>query len=164
MAIYIAKSNEKRSFVLRKDDETEIGIFQYKKWFSFDAKITLANGEVFEISPKGFWDSSIEFKQGEKVFLNFKMGWKGIIFKTIWNNFESDYLLKSKGLLSNTSILVDHDGNEIAAIKTNFTWKDFKYSYTIESSDYLEQLDHKAILLFGIVHAINYQMTMIATT
>jgi hypothetical protein len=85
MRQYKAKSTNSQNFRLTFENKT-IGELIYKKWYSFNAEILLSDGAKYQLEPKGFWDSEIELKDETKTLLEFKMGWKGIIIKTFFDN------------------------------------------------------------------------------
>ena len=123
MAQYKANSTNSQNFDLTSGNK-KLGELTYKKWYSFNAEIVMANGTKFQLEPKGFWDSKIELKDESKVLLEFRMGWKGIIIKTLFNNQEETYLLKLKGLLSNKFILIccNVSQNETHIVPSTTCW------------------------------------------
>ena len=161
MAIYKANSTNAHNFSLTLDNQA-IGELIYKKWYSFDAEIQMAGGKKYQLEPKGFWASKIELKDETQILLEFKMGWNGIIIKTLFNNKEETYLLKLKGLLSANFVLLDTEKVELMAAEANFKWSTFNYDYNIETSEKFDNLDNRALLLLTILHCINYYMTIVA--
>ena len=160
MGQYKANSINSKSFILTIEN-TKIGELNYNEWYSFKAEIQLADNSIYQLEPKGFWDSKIELKKAEKTLLEFKMGWKGIVIKTNFNENEKNYLLKLKGLLSNKFILVDAEENEILAVDTDFKWNKFNFDYTIETSTEFDTMENKELMLLTILHCVNYYLTII---
>ena len=131
--------------------------------FVFLVSKIIVEGKTYQLEPVGFWNSKIELKDGEKKLLEFKMSWKGIIIKTFFENEQKSYLLKLKGLLSNKFILIDTDNKELLAAETDFKWNKLNMDYNIETTNELENLPNKELLLLTILHCINYYMTMIVS-
>src|SRR6476469_9993700 len=97
MAEYQAKSNNSLSFELTNDDKL-IGKLSYEKWFKFNAVIEIANNASYQVEPKGFWGTTIEIKDKEKLLVKFKMDWSGaIVVQTYFDDHEKDYMFKHKG-------------------------------------------------------------------
>ncbi|MDI5897795.1 hypothetical protein [Flavobacterium yafengii] len=160
MGQYKANSTNSKSFSLTIEN-TRIGELNYTKWYSFKAEIQLADNSNYQLEPKGFWDSKIELKKAEKTLLEFKMGWKGILITTNFNESKKKYLLKLKGLLSNRFILIDAEENEILTVDTDFKWSKLNFDYTIETSTELDNMENKELMLLTILHCINYYLTII---
>lgn len=163
MGQYKANSTNSKNFSLLSDDKV-IGELIYKKWYSFNAEIQLSNGATYQLEPKGFWDSTIELKDDAKVLLEFKMGWKGIIIKPLFDNKDDSFLLKLNGLLSSKFVLIDRDKTELLVAATDFKWKKLNYDYNIETTKSFDRFDNKELLLLTILHCINYYMTIISST
>lgn len=159
MGHYKANSINDRNFNLTFDNQS-IGNLIYKKWYSFNAEIQLAEGAKYQLEAKGVWDSTIELKDGSKVLLDFKMGWDGIIIRTFFDNNEVTYLFKLKGLINSRFILIDTDKRELLAAETNFNWKTLNYNYNIETISEFDSFSNKELLLLTILHCINYYMAM----
>ncbi len=134
----------------------------YPKWYSFKAEIILADNTQLLLEPKGFWDAKIELKKDEEVLLNFKLGWKGIMFNLQSEGIEEGYLLKHKGILSSRYVLIDTNEQELLAVKPDFNWSKFKLDYVIETSEEFDRQKMKEALLLTIIHSINYQMAILA--
>ncbi|MBK8633717.1 MAG: hypothetical protein IPN72_09210 [Saprospiraceae bacterium] len=161
MAHYKANSTNSQNFELSIDGK-KIGELIYKKWYSFQAEIQMINGRHYALEPKGFWDSKIELIDGSNTILDFKMGWKGIIIRTFFNNKEETYLLSLKGILRTKFILFDTDKRELMAAETDFKWNKLNYDYDIETSSDFEKLVNKELLLLTILHCINYYITIVS--
>ena len=160
MGQYRASSTNSHNFTLTFDNE-KIGELIYQKWYSFAAEILMNNGKEYQLEPKGFWDSTIELKEGEATLLEFKMGWKGIIIKTYFDNEEKHFLLKLKGLLSNKFVLLDDKNEELMVAETDFKWSKLNFDYTIETTQNFDNFTNEKLLLLTVLHCINYYMTVI---
>jgi hypothetical protein len=161
MGQYSANSTNSQNFTLASDNN-KIGELIYKKWYSFEAEILMADGKIYQLEPKGFWDSKIELKDGDETLLEFKMGWKGIVIKTYFDKKEMHFLLKLKGLLSNKFILLNNENEELLVAETDFKWSKLNFDYIIETNQNLDNFDNKKLLLLTVLHCINYYMTIIA--
>ena len=158
MKEYQAKSNSSLSFEITKDDEL-IGKLSYKSWFKFDATIEITNSN-YQVEPKGFWGTTIEVKDGEKVLLQFKMNWHGeVVVQTYFNDLEKGYIFKQKSVFKDSFILMDQEGTELLVMKPHMRWKKMNYEYHITTSDTFETSADKEILLMTALHCANYYMT-----
>ena len=163
MKEYKVNSKDTKSFYLLQDG-LEIGSLVYEKWFSFKAEMNLQKKDTFQIEPKGFWGTTIELKQHGKVLLNFKLNWNGnIIISTQFDSNEKGYVLKQKGILKTTYVLLDTKEEELLSIEPDFKWNKFNYDYNILTSETFESLNHRDMLLLTAIHCINYYMALITT-
>ena len=160
MTEYLAKSNNSLSFDVTKDDKL-IGKLTYQSWFKFNAEIEMANHSIYQVEPKGFWGTTIECKDGEKVLLKFKMNWNGaIVIQTFFNDNEKGYVFKHRGIFKDSFILTDQEGMELLVMKPHLKWFKPNYEYQVTASGSFEILPHKEILLMISVHCANYYMSM----
>ncbi|WP_298220467.1 hypothetical protein [Flavobacterium sp.] len=163
MAHYKATSIDSRNFMLSTND-VSAGTLVYSNWYSFKANIILTNHSEYQLEPKGFWDSKIELKRNDKLLLEFKMGWKGIVIHTKFDGEEKSYLLRLKGLLSSQYVLVDTDEKEILAVTPDFKWRKMHLDYDIATSDEFDSQNHKELFLLAIVHCINHYLAVTSST
>jgi len=162
MAEYQAKLNNSLSFGLTKGDEL-IGKLIYKSWFRFNALIEIANSLNYQVEPKGFWGTTIEIKDNDKVLLEFTMNWNGeVVIQTYFNNIEKGYIFKHQGIFKESYILTDQEGIELLTMKPHLKWKLMDYEYQIITSDSFESFPEREILLLTALHCANYYMSMIA--
>ncbi|NUY79613.1 hypothetical protein HUK80_01800 [Flavobacterium sp. MAH-1] len=161
MGHYKVNSTDSRNFSLSKSDVL-IGELKYSKWYSFKAEVSLADGSIYTLEPKGFWDSKIELRKGDKTILYFEMGWKGIVINFIES--EKKYLLRLKGLLSSKYVLVDIHDKELLAVETNFKWSKLTFDFNIETSGEFDEFDNNEVLLLTTLHCINYYMAFVNST
>ena len=161
MGHYKANATNSHNFSLTFDNQ-KVGELVYKKWYSFSAEIQLTDGSNYQLEPTGFWDSKIELKDDTQTLLEFKMGWKGIIIKTLFNDSEEVFLLKLKGLLSNKFVLLDTNDEELMAAETSFKWSKLNFDYNIETTQVFDKFENKELLLLTILHCINYYITIVA--
>ncbi len=160
MAAYQAKSSNSLSFNVTKEDKL-IEKLSYKSWFKFNAVIEISSTSRYQVEPKGFWGTTIELKDGEKVLLTFKMNWNGeIIVQTYFNNSEKDYIFKQGGIFNESFVLIDQEGIELLVMKPHLKWKKMNYEFQITTSDSFESFSNKEILLITSLHCANYYMSM----
>jgi len=162
MGHYKANSINSQNFVLTIEGQ-QAGELIYKKWYSFNAEIILSDGSIYQLNPKGFWDATIELKKDSDILLEFKMGWKGIMIKTFFNNKEETYLLKLNGLLSSKYVLVDTNQNVLMVTEIDFKWNKLRYDYNMETSETFDSFNEKELLLLTILHCINYYVTIMVS-
>jgi hypothetical protein len=143
-------------------DEKLIGRLRYKNWFKFNALIELENKTNYQVEPKGFWGTTIELRENEKLILSFQMNWSGeIVIQTFSNDIEKGYIFKHKGIFRESYILVDPDGTELLVVKPHMKWEKMSYEYQVTTSDDFELLPDKEVLLLTTIHCANYYMVMI---
>lgn len=161
MAEYHAKSNNSLAFEIIKDDQLT-GKLTYKSWFTFNAEIETADHQHYQIEPKGFWGTTIELKDREKVLLKFRMNWNGeIVLQTYFNGIKKGYIFKHRGIFKESFVLTDPEGTELLVIKPNFKWTSLNYQYTITTSELFETDYDKDLVLINALHCANYYMSMI---
>ena len=140
-----------------------VGRLTSNSWFSFNALIELANNSNYQVTPKGFFGTTIEVKDEYNVLLKFKMNWNGdIVIYTYFENIEKGYILKRRGFLNESFLLINQDGLELLALKPNLKWNKMNYEYQITTSDQFEGYSYKELLLMTSVHCANYYMAMMA--
>ncbi|GAB3988293.1 hypothetical protein GCM10028807_10630 [Spirosoma daeguense] len=160
MTEYQAKSTKPLTFNITKDDQL-IGKLVYESWFKFSSTLELANGSTYQIKPKGFWGTTIEFKDGDNVLLKFSMNWNGdIVIQTFSGGFEKGYIFRHKGIFNESFLLIDQDGIELLVAKPQIKWSKMNYEYQLTTSGAFESLANKEILLITSVHCANYYMSM----
>ncbi|MCB2409098.1 hypothetical protein [Hymenobacter lucidus] len=164
MAEYQATATDTKVFQLLSE-ETVVGMLQYTEWYTFKAAAALADGSSFQITPKGFWGTTIELKDQDKVLLSFKMNWDGsIIIKSRLTADGRAFVVKSKGTFKQSFVLLDKDGQELVVVKPGYKWNKISPEYQISTTDSFEELAAKHLLLLTTVHCINYYMTMAVST
>jgi len=163
MKEYKVKSEDPKHFSLIINDQ-EIGRLKYEKWFSFKAEMILEGTRTYQIEPKGFWGTTIELKQNEIILLNFKMNWNGnIIINTRFDEIERDFMLKHKGILKDSYVLLNKEEEDLLVIKPDFKWSKFNYDYNISTTDLFDNLNFNLILVLTTIHCVNYYMAMMSS-
>lgn len=164
MAEYQAKSNSTFSFDVTQGGKS-IGKLSYKSWFQFNALIEMANNKNYQVEPKGFWGTTVELKDNEKLLLKFQMNWNGeIVIQTYFDAIEKGYVLKHKGFFKESFILADQEGTELFVMKPDLKWSKMSYEYQITTSDDFELFPAKEMLIMASIHCANYYMTMASGT
>lgn len=162
MAEYYAKSSNSLSFEVTREERL-IGKLIYTSWFKFNAVIEIAHGQTYQVEPKGFWGTTIELKDDERVLLKFRMNWNGeIVVQTYFDGIKNGYLFKHRGIFKESFVLTDQDGVELMIIKPHLKWTSMNYEYQINTSDAYETLPEKEIVLINALHCANYYMSMMA--
>lgn len=161
MALYKANSTNSRNFNVTLENQ-EIGELLIKKWYSFDADLIMSDGKNYQLITKGFWDSKVELIDGSQTLLDFKMGWKGIVIKTYFDNQERQYLLKLQGFINSKFILIDDSDQELSVASTDFKWLTLNFDYDIETTSSFDQLRNRDLLLMTMLHCINYYISYLS--
>jgi hypothetical protein len=152
------------SFEVTQSDNF-IGRLTYESWFKFNSSLVLSSGATYKIEPKGFWGTTIELKDNEKVLANFTMHWNGdIVIHADLTNTESGYVLKPKGLFNVSFLLADQNKTELLIMKPHLKWNKLHCEYQIESSEDFESSADKELLLLVSLHCANYYMSMASGT
>ncbi|WP_313191024.1 hypothetical protein [Sphingobacterium sp.] len=161
MALYKANSTNSRNFKVTLENQ-EIGELLIKKWYSFDADLIMSDGKNYQLITKGFWDSKVELIDGSQTLLDFKMGWKGIVIKTYFDNQERYYLLKVQGFINSKFILIDDSDQKLSVASTDFKWLTLNFNYDIETSASFDQLRNRDLLLMTMLHCMNYYISYLS--
>lgn len=164
MAEYQAKSNSALCFDLTQGDKL-IGKLSYKSWFQFNALIEMTNNRNYQVEPKGFWGTTVELKDNEKLLLKFQMNWNGeIVIQTYFNAIEKGYVLKHKGFFKESFILVDSEEIQFLIMKPHVKWSKMSYEYQITTSEVFELFPDKEVVLMASIHCANYYMLTVSGT
>ena len=162
MKEYQVIAKKSTCFDLFHDNES-VGRLSYTSWFSFNALIELADNSIYQVEPKGIFGTTIEVKDKVKVLLKFKMNWNGdIVIQTYFDNLEKGYILKRRGFLNESFLLIDQNGLELLALKPHLKWSKMNYEYQMTTSDHFEGYLNKELLLLTSVHCTNYYMATMA--
>ncbi|MET3037142.1 hypothetical protein ABXT08_13610 [Chryseobacterium sp. NRRL B-14859] len=160
MAEYQAKSSNSLSFEVTKDNQL-IGTLTYTTWFKFNAVIEIGAHQRYQVEPKGFWGTTIELKDQEKVLLKFRMNWNGeIVVQTNFDGIKDSFLFRHRGVFKESFVLTDQEGLELLVIKPHFKWNVINYEYNIITSDLFETYPNKEMLLINSLHCANYYISM----
>lgn len=160
MAEYQAKSSNSLSFDVTRDD-TFIGKLFYASWFKFNAVIEMADYSHYHIEPKGFWGTTIELKDQDRVLLKFRMNWNGeIVIQTYFDDSKKSYAFKHRGIFKESFVLTDQEGLELLILKPDLKWSTMNYEYQITTSEAFETIPCKEILMLNSLHCANYYMSM----
>ncbi|REC44633.1 hypothetical protein [Chryseobacterium pennipullorum] len=159
MAEYYAKSTHSLSFEITKGERL-IGKLIYTNWFTFNAVVETEDHH-YQIEPKGFWGTTIELKDGERVLLKFRMNWNGeIVVQTYFSGVKKGYLFKHRGIFKESFVLTDPEGTELMVIKPTLKWSALNYEYDITTTDAFEADPDKETVLINSLHCANYYMSM----
>ncbi|WP_128548115.1 hypothetical protein [Larkinella soli] len=158
----IIESTPSRTFTLREAG-SQLATLTYDNWFSFSARIQLAGGTAYEVDPKGFWGTTIELKREQQVLLDFRMNWNGsIILKSRLDGNEREFAFKAKGVWQSSYLLQDREQRNWMAVKPDFSWQKFNYSFEIEAEDIYPDRELNDLMVMMAVHCANYYITMMS--
>lgn len=139
----------------------ELGMIEYRKWFSTSATITVA-GTGYTLGGRGFWGTVTELKRGDRVLLEGRYKWKGLSI-TDPKRPGQEYMLKLKGFFRSGYVLLDYKGNEVMSIESDFNWKSFKTSYSITCDDAFGDSEEDILLMLVTVHFYKMYQAMAAS-
>ena len=158
MGNYIANSSNSINFIVTENN-LKLGELNYRKWYTFDAEIVLDQNLKYQlVATKRVDEQKIELIQNDLKFAEFKMGRNGIIIKTFFENIENCYVMKHKGKLNSKFILTNIENHELIVAIPNFKWKTLNYNYNIETAEEFDNLPQSKLLLFTVLHCLNYYM------
>ena len=140
-----------KSFQL-KDNEQLLGQLIYKNLFSYNAEITLANSDSYEIKTVGFFGTSITVTKNEAEVANLKMNWKGNIVMSFHNGQE--FIFKVNGTFHEKYVVENKEGEKLIQFVPKFNWRNFDYNYDVL---YDKKPQDILFVLLGI-YASNYYM------
>lgn len=104
MAEYQAKSINSLTFEVTTEGRA-VGKLIYKSWFRFNAELQ-TSVHSYQIEPKGFWGTTIELKDDEKILLKFRLNWNGeIVVQTYFNGIKESYVFKYRGVFKEMFVL-----------------------------------------------------------
>ncbi|MBV8325244.1 hypothetical protein [Chryseobacterium sp.] len=159
MPEYYAKLNDSLSFELTRDSLL-MGRLIYESWFTFNAEIEIKN-RFYHVEPKGFWGTTIELKDNERVILKFRMNWNGeIVIQTYFDGIKEGYLFKHRGMFKESFVMISQQGEELFVMKPHLKWSALHYEYHITTTERFETFSNKEILLLNALHCANYYMSM----
>ena len=139
-------------------NENPVGAITNTNWSSTKAEISLPNGEVFQVAPKGFWERTTEVTQNDMVIVSFRFNWKnGIIMTTPGDSIPQTYRLKRKSLWKSEHQLLDESNEELLLITSVFKWKGFKTEFHFVPSLAFERTSRKELLMLVCIYALHQQ-------
>ncbi len=144
-----AKSTDRKTFQLIEDGQ-QLGELIYENLFFLTAEIKLANSEIYEIKPVGFFGTIISVTKSGTEIANLKMNWRGqIVF-----NFHGgqEFVLKAKGIFHTKYIVENKDEEKLIQFDPKFNWSKFNCNYDIT---YDKKPQDILFVLLG-VYASNY--------
>lgn len=123
----------------------------------------MTNNANYQVEPKGFWGTTVEVRQHEKVILKFQMNWHGeIVIQTHFNDDEKGYVFKHRGFFKESFILANQGGAELLVMKPHLKWSKMNYEFEITTSDDFELFSGKEVLLMTSLHCANYYISMMS--
>lgn len=147
-----AQSTDNKTFQLTENGE-QLGELIYENMFFLKAEIKLANSELYEIKPVGFFGTSIAITKNGADIASLVMNWRGQIVITFQNGQE--YVLKLNGLFYNKYIIENKAGEKLIQLEPQFNWRQFHYNYDI-SYNITNDNKKDILLLLLAVYAANY--------
>jgi hypothetical protein len=147
------KSTDKKTFQLTENGQ-QLGELIYENLFFLKAEIKLANAEVYQIKPVGFFGSSIAVTKNGTEIAKLVMTWRGQIVFTFQDGEE--FVLKLVGIFANKYILENKDEEKVIQFEPQFNWRNFQYNYNISYNITYDKIPHGVLLVLLGVYATNY--------
>jgi len=120
----------------------------YKGWFTREAEISTAKGDIFTIKTSGFWRPKTTLKNREEVICELlpKMSGKGRAELHMSNG--QSYSYKHKRYFKQEYGLFSPQDQELISVVSKFSFAMMGFTYNIETNDnYKEANDSVLILL-----------------
>ena len=93
------------------------------------------------------------------------MHWDGnIIIKTRFDNEESNYNFKYKGIFKTSFVFQDENEKVFLEVQPDVKWSKLIYDNRISITDEFDQISHNKVLLLTTVHCANYFMHIMSET
>lgn len=144
---YKATREGTRTIVLRKN-ESKLGEVRYHKWSVGKADITLQAGATYMVRPKGFWQTTTEVMQDERVLADYKMTWrKGTELNTYFDTITDTFHFRYRGFWKGRYELQDANGEPVLVVTSSFRWKGFRTEFQLEPSVAFDRHAHKELLM-----------------
>ena len=137
------------------DDGRFLGELKYRNGLSYKAIIRLTNTNLYEISPKGFWGTSMTISKNGKETGSLTMKWRGNL--SIHHNGR-EYDWEAKGFFKPRYTLKSKSDGESIRYTPTFNWRKLRFNYHVE---YDRQETDPFLILLG-VYAANYYMAMMS--
>jgi hypothetical protein len=122
------KSTDKQTFQLRENG-TYLGEIVYENLFFLKAEIKTSDSESYKIRPVGTFGQSLSVTQNETEIARLHLSWGGEIVIAFQEGEE--YILKLKGIFSNTYVLENKNKEKLLQLDAQFNWRDFNYRYAV---------------------------------
>ena len=114
----------------------------------YQATITMADNNVFQLSRAGFWLMVVTVTKNDMPFGEIKPVLGQGLAITFGNSLHP-YRFKRKSIWQNTYALLDQNGYEVAVIYANYVWRKWAFEYEIEMINSLPEADLLVPLLMA---------------
>lgn len=122
------KSTDSKTFRLIADGQP-LGELVYRNRLFLSAEIKLADAGVYAIKPVGIFGTRISISEGGAEIATLHMDWCGrIVFA--FHGGEA-YTLKAQGILHDTYIVENRDGERLIAFDPKINWNHVNYDFGI---------------------------------
>ncbi len=152
------QSTDRKTYQLMEDGY-QLGELIYENLFFLTADIKLANSELYEVKPAGFFGTSIVVTKDGAEIANLKMNWRGHVEYTFQDGQE--FVLKPTSMFSYKFTFGKKDEEKLIQFDSKFKWSNFHYTYDIT---YDKKPQDILFVLLGIYAANYYLATMSGAT
>ena len=154
--VYDYRPTKDKSYMISYKSE-EVGVLQYKNYFSSKAEFILHDHSRYFVSPKSFWSNTIEVKKEDAVVLDIKMNWKGQLGIVMHHRGRDlNLILKHQGFFKKGFTLLDQDHHEVALIHNNSTWNPQSSTGTIQTLKPFDEVHSGPVLLLAILYGVQH--------
>lgn len=144
-----AKSNS-RDFELSENGGF-VGALNFIKWSSEKATIKMGSGGVYTFNTKSFWKATAQVLEGERELFEIKNNFSGGATLIPFKEEHHFYTIKARGWFSNSYSLLSYKGEELAVIKSEFSWKGFETTYNLNCNENFGNTEREQLLLLLLV-------------
>lgn len=156
---YTINNTSRNHYEVFDEHNRPAGQIRFNGWMPNKATITTADGTVYQVSGKGFWQiaklivkNGIEYGEVRPKF--------GVGFEL---SFEAGqhFILKRKKMFSlSTFVLSEGETNtEIASVQSHFSWSKFAYQYQVDVHAALYDTELNKLMPLLLVYLARLQRT-----
>ena len=139
------------------DGSEKLGQINYDSLFSYKAHI-IAGNDNYEITPVGFFSTTISVSNNGIEVANMQMNWKGHIIISFQSGQE--FILKPTGIFLSKYVVEDKDQQKVILLDPDFDWSKFSYNYNISYDTKPQDI----LLVLLATYSANYYLSMMSGT
>jgi hypothetical protein len=107
-----------------------IGTIIYGQWRQAKARVEVADANIYEMEPSGFWRTSIYISKNGMPYGEVKNRWGDM---TITIESGQSFTFRRKGFWNVVYVLRSATGEtDLATVRSDFSWRTFGFNYEVE--------------------------------
>lgn len=151
---YTVTNHGTRYFEIVNENHEHIGKLEYTNWIPNNARITIQDLDIYEITRSGFWNTGKQIIKNGVLYAEIKAR-IGRGLEIVFENGRR-YSFRKKGILSHEYVLADEDAGAIGEIRSEFKLSKFNFDYTINVQNEERNRETGWILPFVMIYCIKY--------